>query len=412
MTGETGVHPHSPQGYHAHALLARGAEVLELLFPGLRDELSGHGAPVYDYGERISFLLPDGFAPRHPAGVLIQSFTRDLLERTLRRRVLSLPQVRSVTPVRCEALLPGPGGRVGGVRCRDLGDESETELEADLVVDASGRAGGFEDRLRAFGVRAPAPLTVDVRITYTTVGIPRPEDPGFDIAYQMTMAPDRPTGGVILAVEHERWICSLVGYGEQGPPRDSAGYLGFAGSLSTPDLAGLLAKNLGEDGPVHRYTNVNSRWHQYHRARNWPERLLAVGDSVCVFNPVYGQGLTVAALEADLLRRELAGRRRSAGGLDGLGRDYQGRVARLLRAPWALSSNSDLMWDGQDPSLATRIAHGYNRRLLAAAVHDPAVWTAFVRVVNMVASPATLFHPSVLARVLRRSGGRAQEPGR
>ncbi|WP_052441038.1 NAD(P)/FAD-dependent oxidoreductase [Streptacidiphilus anmyonensis] len=404
VTPETGVHPHAPQGWHAHALLARGAEVLERLFPGLRAELGEQGAPVYDYGERISFLLPTGYAPRARTGVLIQSFTRDVLERGIRRRVLTLPQVRSLAPVRCEELIAGPDGRVTGVRYRPVGGaaghETPVELEADLVVDASGRSGRLEDRLRALGVHAPAPRVLDARITYTTVHFPRPDGLDYDVAYQMTFAPDIPRGGVLLAVEHGRWTCSLFGYDDQAPPTDAEGYLDFAHSLGNPHLAEQLADRTGAE-PVHRYTNVNSRWFQYHRSRNWPERLIALGDAVCVFDPVYGQGLTVAALEADLLRRMLGQRQDAAGGLDGLARRYQRGVARVLLAPWTISGNSDLMWDPEHRPIGARIAHAYNRRLFAAAVHDPAVWARFARVVNMVASPATLFHPSVLARVLR-----------
>ncbi|WP_052443181.1 FAD-dependent oxidoreductase [Streptacidiphilus neutrinimicus] len=408
VTPETGVHPHAPQGWHAHALLARGAEVLERFFPGLRAELGEHGAPVYDYGERVSFLLPTGYAPRARTGVLIQSFTRDLLERGIRRRVLTLPQVRSLAPVRCEELMVGPDGRVTGVRYRPVGGEgghaSGPEglfaLEADLVVDASGRSGRFEERLRALGVHAPAPRVLDARITYTTVHFPRPEGLDYDIAYQMTFAPDIPRGGVLLAVERGRWACSLFGYGDQTPPTDPEGYLEFAHSLGNPHLGEQLADRTGAE-QVHRYTNVNSRWFQYHRSNDWPERLVALGDAVCVFDPVYGQGLTVAALEADLLRRMLAERRDSGRGLDGLARRYQRGVARVLLAPWTVSGNSDLMWDPENRPLGARIAHAYNRRLFAAAVHDPAVWARFAQVVNMVASPATLFHPSVLAKVLR-----------
>ncbi|WP_052434299.1 NAD(P)/FAD-dependent oxidoreductase [Streptacidiphilus melanogenes] len=415
VTPETGVHPHAPQGWHAHALLAKGAEVLERLFPGLRAELREQGAPVYDYGERVSFLLPTGYAPRARTGVLIQSFTRDLLERGIRRRVLTLPQVRSVAPVRCEQLTAGPDGRVTGVRYRVLGDEGAgagaaagaelVELEADLVVDASGRSGRLEDRLRAFGVHAPAPRVLDARITYTTVHLPRPDGLDYDVAYQMTFAPGIPRGGVLLAVEHGRWTCSLFGYGDQTPPTDPEGYLDFAHSLGNPHLGEQLADRAGGE-PVHRYTNVNSRWFQYHRSHDWPERLVSLGDAVCVFDPVYGQGLTVAALEADLLRRMLAERRDAGKGLDGLARRYQRGVARVVLAPWTVSGNSDLMWDPEHRPLGARIAHAYNRRLFAAAVHDPAVWARFARVVNMVASPATLFHPSVLAKVLRPGADR------
>lgn len=401
VDGDTGVHPHAPQGNHAHAMLAKGAEVLETLFPGLRAELLDLGAPVYDYGERMSFLQPAGYAPRHRTGVRIQSFTRDELERRLRRRVLALPGVTLLASARCEGLVTERPGVVSGVVYRTAGSEEPSRLAADLVVDASGRAGGLDRRLEALGVSVPEPRVVKAKITYTSMNFARPEQdrPDFDAAYQMTFAPGIPRGGVALAVERNRWTCSLFGFDEEAPPTDDQGYLDFARSLANPRLAQLIEHRTHPE-PTHRYVNPDNRWSRYHRVKAWPERLLAVGDSVCVFNPVYGQGLTVAALEAHLLHRMLAARRTAGKGLDGLSRRYQRRVARLLLVPWTLSSNSDLMWNPHERPVSARIAHWYNTQVFAVSVHDPQVWSRFARVANMVAPPSLLFRPSVLVKVL------------
>lgn len=236
VDGDTGVHPHAPQGNHAHAMLAKGAEVLEMLFPGLRAELLDLGAPVYDYGERMSFLQPAGYAPRHRTGVRIQSFTRDELERRLRRRVLALPGVTLLASARCEGLVTERPGVVSGVVYRTAGSEEPSRLAADLVVDASGRAGGLDRRLEALGVSVPEPRVVKAKITYTSMNFARPEQdrPDFDAAYQMTFAPGIPRGGVALAVERNRWTCSLFGFDEEAPPTDDQGYLDFARSLANP----------------------------------------------------------------------------------------------------------------------------------------------------------------------------------
>ncbi|WP_330328568.1 hypothetical protein OHS33_01650 [Streptomyces sp. NBC_00536] len=425
VDGDTGTHPHAPQGYHAHAVLAKGSQVLETLFPGLRAEMEELGAPVFDYGERIDFLLPAGLAPRCRTGVRVQSFTRAELERRLRRRVLALPGVRLVPSARCESLVMGRPGAVSRVTYRiadgaadgtvdgaadgaaEAAGEAPGEsvaLDADLVVDASGRSGGLDRRLAELGVAVPEKRVVKAKITYTSMSFDRPEKnpPDFDIAYQMMFAPGVSRGGVILAVENERWMCSLFGYGEEAPPTDDEGYLGFARTLGNPHLAGQIEQR---DRPesVHRYVNVNNQWNLYHQSKAWPERLLAVGDSVCVFNPVYGQGLTVAAMEAELLQGMLSELRVKGRGLDGLSRRYQGRVARLLVAPWTLSSNSDLMWNRDGQPLPARIAHWYNKHLFAVSARDPRVWTRFVGVVNMVASPATLFHPAVFRKVVAQA---------
>lgn len=404
VDGATGVHPHAPQGHHAHAMLAKGAQVLERYFPGLRAGLQEAGAPVFDYGERMSFLTPAGFAPRCRTGVRIQSFTRDELERRLRATVLALPQVRLVSPARCEGLGTNASGAVDRVRYRQAGPDGEgepEELAADLVVDASGRASNLDRWLTDLGRTVPQKRVVPARITYTTMTFDRPEtELEFDVAYQMTFAPNVPRGGVILAVERGRWTCSLFGFGEHVPPTDDEGYLDFAKNLDNADLSQRIERRSVQE-PVHRYTNANGQWNLHHKAKDWPDRLIAVGDALCVFNPVYGQGLTVAALEADLLHRLLTNLRAGGGSLDGLTRGYQRGAARLILAPWTLSSNSDLMWSPEGRPLPVRFAHWYNTQVFEVAVDDPETWTRFVRVVNMVAPPATLFHPAVVGKVAR-----------
>jgi len=227
----TGVHPHVPQGYHAHAMLAKGSEILETLFPGLRAELQDLGAPVFDYGERLSFLQPAGFAPRCRTGVRIQTFTRDELERSLRRRVLALPGITLLPAAWCEGLVTGRPGTVTQVTYRTSGSEEPTGQDADLVVDASGRSSGLERWLDGLGVPVPPKRVVKAKITYASTSFGRPADLDYDGAYQMTFAPGIPRGGVILGVEQGRWMCSLFGFEEQAPPVDEQGYLDFARSL-------------------------------------------------------------------------------------------------------------------------------------------------------------------------------------
>jgi 2-polyprenyl-6-methoxyphenol hydroxylase-like FAD-dependent oxidoreductase len=380
-------------------MLARGSQILERYFPGLGAELESAGAPVFDYGEQSNFLLPDGYAPRVRTGVRLQTFTRDELERVLRRRVLALPQVTQLGGVRCLGLSSRTSGRVTGV----LHGLDEV-IDADFVVDASGRSSVLTEWLARQRVEVSPKQVVKARVSYTSVGFERsiPDEVDFELAYQMTIAPDVPRGGVVLAVEGGRWLCSLIGYDEHVPPTEPAGYLQFARSLENTHLFRLLEHRAGQDA-VRRYTHLDNQWRQYHRVRNWPDRLVAVGDSVCVLNPVFGQGMTMAAVHAELLHRMLIGRLVPGGGLDGLSRSFQRRLAGLIRPAWTLSSGSDAMWDPSRAPRAAKIAHWYNRRLLAAAAREPEVWIRFVRVVNMVAPPAILFAPKVLTKALART---------
>lgn len=400
----TGTHPHAPQGFHAHALLAKGGEVLERFFPGLRTELREIGAPVFDYGEHISFLLPSGFAPRSRTGVEVQTFTRDELERRLRGKVLALPEVTLLPSTRCEGLRSTGSGRVNRVLYRTEGAGQPTEIEADLVVDTSGRSSAMDNWLTELGLPVPEKRVVKAKITYTSMDFDRSEKnrPDFNVAYQMTFAPHVSRGGVILAVERNRWMCSLIGFEEQMPPTEDSAYLDFAKSLKNGHLAEQIAARTIQ-GPTYRYTSINNQWRLYHKMKEWPDRLIAIGDAVCVFNPVYGQGLTVAALEADLLHRTLAKRATRGNGLDGLSRGYQRAVARILLTPWTLSSNSDLMWNPLHQPITARIAHWYNKHLFEVSVRDARVWSRFARVANMVSPPTVLFHPAVVAKVISQA---------
>ncbi|MEU3405983.1 FAD-dependent monooxygenase [Streptomyces sp. NPDC006670] len=406
----TGAHPTAPQSYHAHAMLAKGAQTLELLFPGLRAELERLGAPVYDYGERISFLLPTGYAVRATTGVRIQSFTRDELERRIRARVLDLAQVQVLGGARVLGLVRGPDGRIGAVRYR-TGEGGEREVTAELVVDASGRTTSIDEWLGEARLPVSPKSTVKAKITYTTMVFDRtPEEKDYDLAYQMTFAPSVRRGGAMLAVEHGRWVCSLFGF-EQHPPTDPDGFLDYARSLDNPLLAEQIARRSGHD-ELHRYTNPGSTWRLHHRNPGWPEGLIAIGDALCVFNPVYGQGLTVPAIEAEALG-SLLGRRRSTGtGLAGLSREYLRTAARIIKVPWSLSTTSDLMWSPAGRPLAARFAHWYNQQVFALARHDADVWTRFVKVANMTAPSSLLMHPSVLAKIARRAVTRRPEPTR
>ncbi|MGW2426608.1 FAD-dependent oxidoreductase [Streptomyces sp. NPDC001709] len=398
---DTGAHPGALQGHHAHAMLSRGGEILERLFPGLREELRQAGAPVFDYGEGIDFLLPAGPAPRNRTGVRIQTFTRDELERRLRRKVLTLPGVTLLASTRCTGLTKNPSGRVSGVTCQ-VRSADPVEITADLVVDASGRSSALTRWLGAMGITVPPKRTVKAKVTYTSMIFDRldkshPGHPDFYVAYQMLFAPGVPRAGDLLAVERNRWTCSLFAFQDQ-PPTDNAGYLAFAESLNNPRLAQQIGRRTVQE-PTRRYTNVDNQWRLYHAVKEWPDRLVAVGDAVCVFNPVYGQGLTVAAMEAEVLQGMLA-RRSASGHLDGLAAGFQKKVGRLVFGPWTLSTGCDLMWHPESQPLAARFAHWYNTRVFHVAVRDAGVWSRFVRVVNMVASPAVLFHPVVALKVL------------
>ncbi|MER7500919.1 NAD(P)-binding protein [Nonomuraea pusilla] len=381
-----------PQGRHPHALLQRGADVLEHLFPGLRKELSAAGAPMYDHGSTFLMWFPGGWAPRIESGLRIQAFSRPLLESRVRSRVLSLPGVVLHQDTAVEGLRTDrPGRRVTGVRVRRPG-HAPAGLDADLVVIAGGRTARAASWLMAIGRPAPGVRVVDARTAYASreyTGLPGE----WNGLAEMAIAPRTTRGGAVTRIENGRAIVALHGAAGDRPPTDEAGFLAFARSLGNTLLGELLAA-AEPVTPVYRCTDLANRRADYHRVPDWPEALLIVGDAVCSFNPVYAQGMTLAALQALELRAFLDPARPTPPA-----RVFQRRVRRLLTTPWTLSTCEDLAWSGRGGP-ADRVLHRYLGRVLARIPGDPGLYRRFLRTLHMVASPVGLLHPAPLARCL------------
>ncbi|MDH6578848.1 FAD-dependent monooxygenase [Kitasatospora sp. MAP5-34] len=398
-----------PQARHVHGLLARGSGHLEELFPGLRDELLAAGAPLFDHGDMASTTVWAGTVPRTKVGVPAHAFSRDLLESTLRRRVAALPQVavRDATPV--EGLQwDATATRVDGVVLNRAATGTEV-LPADLVVDASGRFSALPDWLEKAGYPRPRTTVVDAGLAYSTQVFEAPPQ-SFLGLQQMNSAPHNPRGTFVARVEGDRWVVTLFGAGGDHPPKDSDGWLEFAKGLGNPDLDGLIASGSAFSG-VHHFSRTENRRTEYAKLARWPDRLIALGDSACAFNPVFGQGMTVAVLEALALGEALT-RRRSrcgerGGELGGLARRFQRKVAGIVRLPWLMSISEDLVWhhyrEGRTRlPLLLGASNWYKQRLVHLVVHDPQVFRTFLRVYHMLTPPTAMAAPRILAKALFR----------
>src|SRR5215213_5281246 len=388
-----------PQSRHAHALLAGGRAALEELFPGLTDELVAHGALSgnlqaegrwYNRGLR---LCP---APSDLQGIAV---SRPLLEGSIRERVRALPNVRVVD--RCDAagLVPTSDGQhVRGVRVLRRADGSAEEvLEADLVVDATGRGSRSPLWLEALGYPRPAEDEVRIGVAYASrVYRRRPDHLDGDTAVVVAATPERPRGGVMLAMEGDRWMVTLNGYLGQRPPTDPDGFVAFAAGLPAPDVFEVIsdAEPLGEVLPARYPASVRRR---YERMGRFPDGYLLTGDAVCSFNPIYGQGMSVAALEALALRECLRA------GPAGLARRFLAEVAGIVDIPWGIAVGADLRFPGIEGARTAKVqlVNAYLARFHVAAAADPVLGGAFLRVVNLMDRPESLLSPTIALRVLR-----------
>jgi 2-polyprenyl-6-methoxyphenol hydroxylase-like FAD-dependent oxidoreductase len=277
--GEPAARAGVPQGAQPHVLLHRGMRAGEELLPGLRRDLVAVGAVSVDTG-RLPWLGEHGWLPELSSYEVL-SLTRPLFEDLVRKRVLALPGVEVGWGMRAVGLTrEGVGWRVRFAE--------GSEITAPLVVDATGRSTRLRRWLAEIGVGTPEPLTVDAGLGYTTQVVAGGPDPRELPGVVVQATPQSPVGGIALPVEGRRWLVSAVGFGAKRPPRDFDGFAAFLAALPDDALSVVLrsGRRVGEVA-VHRQTG--NRRQRYARSPGWPAGLLAVGDALCCFNPIYGQ---------------------------------------------------------------------------------------------------------------------------
>lgn len=402
-----------PQGRHVHGLLARGQQILEELFPGFTANAVEAGVPTGDLGELRWFFNGRRLAPRK-TGLICVSAARPVLENAVRERVAALPNVRfleqhdilglvtsadrsSVTSVRVTARAPRTGGKAGAAQTVD---KTERTIDADLVVDATGRGTRTPVWLEELGYAKPAEERIRIDLTYTTRLYRLPDESilNGDLSINPVSTSSHPRGAFFSRIENGRSILSLTGVLGDRAPADPDGFLDFVRSLPVPDVYEVIKDAEPLDDPVSfRYPASVRR--RFDRLDRLPRRLVVLGDAACSFNPVYGQGMTVAALEALTLREHLA-RGRAPEPLT-----FQRDIASVIDVPWGISAGGDLSFPEVEGkrSLSTRMGSAYMSRLHAAAAHDGEVTRTFMRVAGLVEPPQALMRPRILLRVLGRS---------
>ena len=398
-----------PQASHQHIMLRRGTDILERLFPGIRGELVAAGAPLVDMANDAAWLTPFGWGVRFPSELVMLTCSRDLLEWSVRRRVAALPKVRFLQSAEVTGLLPAANGvdRVGGVKIRFRGERDgergEEVLRADLVVDASGRPSRAPRWLKDLGYEPPQESVIDAHLGYTSrlYRISKGFEPGWKGAYVQLAPPEHTRGGALLPIEGGRWMVTLAGTGGDYPPTDERGFLGFARSLRTPILYDAL-KGAEPLSQISGYRATENRIRRYEELSRQPHNFVVAGDALCTFNPVYGQGMTVAALGAEVLEACLEERR--DGDLVGLSNRFQRKVAKVNGPAWAMATAQDLRVPGViggSPGLVERLMGRYMDVAVELSTESERVRLTLLEAMNMLKPPSALFVPAVALKVLR-----------
>jgi 2-polyprenyl-6-methoxyphenol hydroxylase-like FAD-dependent oxidoreductase len=394
----------TPQGRHVHALLAGGQHALEELFPGFERALIAAGAVPIRAGLDMRAERP-GFDPfpQRDLGWDNYAMSRALVERTVRRQVESRASIELRQECRVEAFVTSPdGGRVTGVRCADAAKRTEL-LSADLVVDASGRGTLALDVLRALGRPLPEQTTIGVDVMYASAIFAIPDDAPTDWKGVFTFpgVGRASRGSLMLPLEGRRWICTVGARHGDNPPGDEAGFMAYAKGLRTPTVYDAIrqARRLGD---IARFGFPESVCRHYERLSEFPRGLLPIGDAICRFNPIHGQGMSVAAQEARELGRLLDRLREDSDPLVGLAPAFFQAVAAIIHTPWEAAAVPDFVHPdtrGERPANFEQTLK-FGMALGKLAARDPAVHKLTVEVQNLVKPRSVYQDPALVQRVL------------
>jgi 2-polyprenyl-6-methoxyphenol hydroxylase-like FAD-dependent oxidoreductase len=382
-----------PQGRHFHVLWSRGADELARLFPGIHDDLIAAGAEVCDDGDlsRVSIRVAGHELSRagkfsDPSAVKLHLLSRPLLESHVRRRVSAIDNVEILDGHDfVDPIAPNPH-RVTGANIVDRDSGAKRELNADLLVDAMGRSARTPAFLDGLGYGRPVADRSTTNANYTSLVLRIPEG---IIKERMTFVvpePKKPTGGAFSVYEHDTWIFTLTRLADNEPPNDLTGMIRMATQFAPPAL--LRALKRGEPiGEISVFRYPGAIWRRYDQMDRFPAGFLVFGDAICSTNPIYGQGMTVAALEATALQDCLAD------GNGDLSRRFFAAAAEHIGPMWASNQFNDLYMDSGDPDhAASKELLDFREAVLSAAESSPALTEKLYRSMNLV-DPPTDYSP-------------------
>lgn len=401
-----------PQANHVHGLMLRGRQILEELFPKLQDEMIAAGAPQIDMANEVAWFTRPGWGVRFPSDLKVLAFMRPMLDLHVRRRLAQNPKIEIRDNMEVLRVLRGAeSNRLTGVLISPRAAEADRrvakQLDADLIVDATGRASRAPRWLEDLGYEPPQETSVNAHIGYASrlYRIPEHFDGDWSAAYVQSAPPERKRGGILFTVEGNRWLVTLIGGGHDFPPSDEQGFLEFAESLPVPIIADAI-RAAEPIAPIRTHRATENRLRHFESAKELPENFVVLGDAVCAFNPVYGQGMTIAAFGALTLRDCLREQQKlqANGSFGGFARRFQRRLAKVNKAPWLLATGEDYRYretEGGSPSVMTTFMHRYMNHVLQLTTRDVVVRRALLRVFSMLEPPSTLFRPRILWRVIR-----------
>lgn len=391
-----------PQGKHTHVLLERGRKVLEKYLPGLTDELIRLGAVrISDVSSEVAWFHSGGFHKQGTSDLTGLGVSRPTLENSVRTRVLSIPNIEVIEDCSVTGLsFSNNNQRVNGVYYKTYSDNGPDEMkQSDLVIDTTGRGSRSPSWLEQAGYNQPEAEEVKIRMGYVTCYYPRKPDhiPGMNAVIFLADPPSRRMG-ILLAQDGNRWVVTIGGYLGDHAPLDYQGFLESIKNLPAKIIYNVIKNETPLTEPV-SYNFVSNLRRRYENLSHFPGGFLVFGDAVCSFNPIYGQGMTVAALETEQLERSIKENP------DNIAESFFNSAAKIVDLSWNTAVGGDLSYpeiQGKR-TLMTKFFNWYINKLHTAAQYDAEVSIAFLKVINMVAAPPSILTPRIMLRILKNN---------
>jgi 2-polyprenyl-6-methoxyphenol hydroxylase-like FAD-dependent oxidoreductase len=403
--------PSVSQGRHIHLLLGRGRIEVEKIFPGFDNDLKRYQASEIDYTNDSALFSYAGRLPRFRSGLKLRLCRRRVIDWVLRSHLKREARVEFAEATTVTGLsLCAKRRQVLGVVVDRKGGARGELISADLVVDASGRTSNLPAWLGAQGLSVPREDVVNAFVGYASrfFRIAKARAPEWKAVEISAQPPHNPHAGGMFEMEDGTWLVTLVGAANVLPPVEDEGFLEFARHVASPIIYEAI-KDAEPVTPIAGYRGLANRWRRYDLLRDLPSGLVVVGDAVCSYNPLYGQGMSVAAMEAAALGEVLAKAQRGSQ-LDGrrLGQ-FQNAQKRCVLPAWTLATAEDLRWpstEGPRPGKLESLSHGYVNLLIALSPKSPQIVLSFLQMSNLLRGPEVLFRPAILWCVLRHLWGR------
>jgi flavin-dependent dehydrogenase len=410
----------TPQSNHIHVLLIKGKEILLKLFPRIEGKLVAKGAHILNLTNDVDYYVGTGYSIKFESNLTTIACTRQLLEHEIRNEIIErFPNVSILESTRATGLVVTTDVKTGlnickGVVVFSAGTNSEQTITGDLVVDTTGRESKTAEWLMKLGYDKPMETIVNSHIGYATCRFKPtiqqqlsffPATDNYKSILKptiiLTYPPLNPRMGVVYPVEGSSWLVGILGIGKHYPPTDKEGFLQYTKELETLDIYNMI-KDSEIRGQIFGYRTTGSRQYHYEKMKVWPENFVTYGDSVSSFNPFYGQGITVACIEALTLDTTLNEHMKRKTNLIGFSRVFQKRVAKINSLPWQLGTSEDFRWsstEGTKPNFITQYIQKYSNRVLLLTPRSKIAAKSFFEVMHMTRSPLILFHPLILIHV-------------